>query len=141
MPSLFESILDVLNREAAPQISDAKGEVEHVEDMIAMHLAVFAALERHLGDDGLAEAHRPLVPLFQRWLETARRIKAKVGELRAKGQTVAGLDDLLRTINRSKPVAERFDDMVELNERIKRGEPGQYRPLSEFLDELRSKSQ
>jgi hypothetical protein len=108
-----------------------------VEDLIAIHLAIFEALQRHIGEHGLTAAHRPLVPLFQRWLETARRIKGTISELRAKGLSVAGLDDLLRTINRSKPVAEDFDDMVALNERLARREPGEYFPLAEVLDELR----
>jgi hypothetical protein len=120
-------------------MSTAEDEVQHIEDMIAIHLGVFTALESHVGEDGLTAAHRPLVPLYQRWLETARRIKAAVAQLRAKGQNVAGLDDLMRTINRSKLVAERFDDMVALNERMARGEPGEYIPLAEVLDELRSK--
>jgi len=35
---------------------------------------------------------------------------------------VAGYDDLLRAMNRSKPVAESFDYFVELNIRLARGE-------------------
>ena len=139
MPSILESHLELLEKEAAPQISDAQDEVKRVEQMIAIHLTVFNLLEDQIGDEGLTESHRPLVPLFQRWLETARQIKAAVGALRAKGKTAANFDDLLRMMNRSKPIAEDFDEMVALNERVARGEPGEYFPLAEVLDELRNK--
>jgi hypothetical protein len=63
----------------------------------------------------LSERDRPLVPLFQRWLKAGRKVKELVKELQRGGQTVAGYDDLLRAMNRSKPVAESFDHFVQLN--------------------------
>jgi hypothetical protein len=54
-----------------------------------------------------------------------------------RGVRSPGIDELIRTINRSKPMAEEFEDYVRLNQRIMSGEAGTYRPLDEVLDELR----
>jgi len=142
MVTVLESHLSLLEHEAegAPE-STMSERVERTQDLISLHLAVYEALERHIGGGGLTEAHRPLVPLFQRWLHAARRIVDAARELRRQGQPVPEVDDLVRTINRSKPMAEDFDDFVRLNERIRRGEPGTYRPLDEVIDELRRRDQ
>jgi hypothetical protein len=138
MVTVLESHLSLLEHEAedAPE-STLSERVEHMRDLISMHLAVYEGMERHLGENGIAEAHRPLVPLFQRWLNTARRISDAARELRIQGHPVPGIDELIRTINRSKPMAEDFEDYVRLNQRIMSGEAGTYRPLDEVLDELR----
>jgi hypothetical protein len=88
------------------------------EDLIAFHLTALERLESHLGPGGLSERDRPLVPLFRRWLDSARKVKELARSLRAAGQPAAGYDNLLRAMNRSKPVAESFDRFVELNARL-----------------------
>ena len=108
-----------------------------LSDVISFHVSLFEALDRRLGTEGLSEAHRPLVPLFQRWLITARRMATAARELIAQGQLVVGLNDLARAMNRAKPTAEHFDYYVETNDRIARGEPIHYTPLNEVLNELR----
>jgi hypothetical protein len=100
MVTVLESHLSLLEREAEDRpTSTAADRVGLVEDLIGLHLALYERLERHLGQGGVTEAHRPLVPLFIRWLHTARRIKDAACELRREGQEVAGFDLLLRTIN------------------------------------------
>jgi phosphoglycolate phosphatase-like HAD superfamily hydrolase len=138
MPTVLESHLALLEREAfaAPAPSDA-GDSDRLEQLVALHVALYEVLERRLGPDGLVEAHRPLVPMFQRWLETARQLKAEARRLRVAGQPVPDLDDLLRAMNRAKCTAEAFDHFVALNERLARGEKPQGRPLAAILDELR----
>ena len=64
------------------------------------------------------------MPLFRRWLDSARKVKELARGLRAAGQSVAGYDNLLRAMNRSKPVAESFDRFVELNAHLKAEEAG-----------------
>ena len=93
-------------------------DVGEVEDLIAFSLTALDRLESHLGPDGLSERDRPLVPLFQRWLRAAGKVKEIARTLRNSGVTVRGYDDLLRTMNRSKPVAESFDHFVALNRRL-----------------------
>jgi hypothetical protein len=139
MPEALESHLALLEREAASSAEVSPAErTRGLEDLVALHLALFEAFERRLGPDGVNEDHRPLVPLFRRWLATARRFAASAAELRRQGHTPARLDDLMWAINRAKLVAEDFDHVVALNQRIARGEAGTYRPLSEVEDELRS---
>lgn len=139
MATVLESHLALLERAAGVPADAALTErVGGVEDLIALHTAVFEAMERRLGQDGLNEGHRALVPLFRRWLEAARRFAAAGAELRRQGHAVAGLDELLRAMNRAKPVAEDFDQVLALNQRIVRGEAAAYRPLPEVADELRS---
>jgi hypothetical protein len=142
MVNVLESHLALLEREAEarPGVTTAE-RAGVVGELIALHAAVFGVMERHVGVNGLAEAHRPLVPLFRRWLETARRIVAAARDLRAAGHPVGDLDDLLRAMNRAKPVAEDFDHVVRLNARLARGEAGTYRPLGEVMDGLRSPRQ
>lgn len=89
------------------------------EDLIAFHLTALERLEGHLGACGLSERDRPLVPLFRRWLDSARKVKEFARSLRSAGQLIEGYDDLLRAMNRSKPVAESFDRFVELNARVR----------------------
>ena len=90
-----------------------------VEDLIAFTLtAPYSRPETHLGAGGLSERDRPLVPLFQRWLIAARNVKELAKSLQVAGVTVNGYDDLLRAMNRSKPVAESFEHFVELNGRL-----------------------
>lgn len=138
MATVLESHLSLHEREAdeRPSLASADG-LGGVEDLIALHVALYERLEHHLGQEGLTEAHRPFVPLFSRWLRTARRIKDAASQLRREGHEVAGFELLLRTMNCSKVVAEHFDHFVRLNERLARGDPGDYRPLDEVMDELR----
>ena len=110
MVKFLESELGLLENE--PMSSD----VAQVEDLIAFQLIALARLETWLGPGGLSESDRPMVPLFQRWLIVARKIKQMAQSLKESGQSVGGYDDLLRALNRSKPVAESFDHFVGLNQ-------------------------
>ena len=110
-----------------------------LERMIRQHASVYEVMQQQLGFTDLTEAHRPLVPSFRGWLDTARQLVAACRELPPAARPVAALDDLLRAMNRSKLVAEDFDYFVRRNERAARGEFGPYRPLAEVMDELRSK--
>lgn len=142
MVALLESHLSLLEHEAEGTSEMTISErVDRTQDLISLHLGVYEAMEHHIGEGGLTEANRPLVPLFQRWLHTARRIVDTARELRMQGQPVPGIDDLVRTINRSKPMAEDFDDFVRLNQQIRSGEARTYRPLEEVLDELRRRDE
>ena len=142
MVTVLESHLSLLEHEAEGTCESTLSErVDRIQDLISLHLAVYEGMERHIGEGGLTEAHRHLVPLFQRWLRTARHIVSAARELRVQGQSVPGIDNLVRTINRSKPMAEDFDDFVRLNQRIRSGEAGTYRPLDEVVDELRHRDQ
>jgi hypothetical protein len=112
MPVFLESQIGLLEHGApSPDATE-------VEDLIAFHLTALERLESRLGPGGISEADRPLVPLFQRWLSAARHVKEFVRDLQSKGRVVGGYDDLLRAMNRSKPMAERFDHFVALNERL-----------------------
>ena len=136
--SVLESHLTLLEQEAEPRPGLTPAERAGVAgDLVALHAAVYEVLERHIGGEGLTEAHRPLVPLFRRWPHTARRIIAVARDLRTEGQQVGNVDDLLRAVNRAKPVGEDFDQVVRLNQRTARGEAGAHRPLAEVMDELR----
>ena len=140
MVSILEPHLELLEREAGSCRGSTPAEqASVVTDLAALHVALYSALERQIGPHGVTEAHRPLVPLFRRWIDTARRIVKAGAELKRQGQNVEGIDDLVRSINHAKPVGEQFDWVVGLNARIARGEEGTYRPLAEFLEELRSK--
>jgi hypothetical protein len=112
MVTFLESQIGLLEREAVSP--DAR----EVEDLIAFYLTALERLESHLGPGGLSELDRPLVPLFQRWLVAAAKVKELARSLRSGGETVNAYDDLLRAMNRSKPVAESFDRFVELNSRL-----------------------
>jgi hypothetical protein len=112
MTTFLESQIGLLEREQmSPDVSE-------VEDLIAFHLTALDRLESHLAPGGLSERDRPLVPLFQRWLSAAGKVKELARSLRSGGKPVNGYDDLLRAMNRSKPVAERFQYFVELNSRL-----------------------
>jgi hypothetical protein len=123
MVAFLESQISLLETgsELAPPLQDCE-HARLVEDLIAFHLTALERLEGHLGIGGLTENGRPFVPLFQRWLNAARKVKLLAKELRSAGQSVAGYDDLLRAMNRSKPVAERFDHFVALNARLAQAE-------------------
>jgi hypothetical protein len=141
MVAVLESHLSLLEQEAnTPSATNAAERTAFVEDVIALHLAVFEAMERHLGADGLTESHRFMVPLYRRWIHSARLMIVTARDLKAAGVTIH-LDPLLSAINRAKPVAEDFDHFVELNQRLDRGQAGSYRPLAEVVDELRSRTQ
>ncbi len=116
MATFLESQIGLLEQESV------SADIPGVEDLIAFSLTALERLESHLGCGGLAERDRPLVPLFQRWLSAAGKVKEMARHLRSAGETISGYDDLLRTMNRSKPVAERFDYFVELNRRLASGE-------------------
>ena len=112
MATFLESQIGLLEQESVSPDAPA------VEDLIAFSLTALERLESHLGRGGLSERDRPLVPLFQRWLSAAGKVKEMARSLRNMGETVSGFDDLLRAMNRSKPVAESFDHFVELNRRL-----------------------
>lgn len=139
MASVLESHLALLEREAEVRMDSTGPErARLLEDVVSLHTAVYEAIERRIAGEGLTEADRPLVPLFRRWLSAARRILQSAGELRSQGQRVHGLDELLRAINRAKPAADDFDQVVAVNRRTASHEPGTHRPLGEVLDELRA---
>lgn len=141
MVAVLESHLSLLEREAeTPSGTNVAERAGFIEDLIALHLAVFEGIERHLGEDGLTEVHRFMVPLFRRWVHAARSMIVTARDLKAAGVAIH-LDALLSGINRAKPVADDFDQFVELNQRLGRGDAGSYRPLAEVVDELRSKAQ
>lgn len=112
MTSVLESQIGLLERE--PMSHDRA----EVEDLIAFTLTALSRLESHLGLGGLSELDRPLVPLFRRWLIAAGNVKELAQSQRRAGVAVTGYDDLLRAMNRSKPVAENFEHFVELNRRL-----------------------
>jgi hypothetical protein len=112
MLHFLESQIGLLER-GAPSPDERE-----VEDLIAFHITALDRLESHLDPHGLSEADRPLVPLFQRWLSAAKQVKEAARNLKNQGHTVNGFDDLLRAMNRSKPVAESFDYFVGLNKRL-----------------------
>jgi len=122
MASILEAHLALMEKELRSKDSNAEDQAQRVEDLIAIHIGIFAALEGHIGENGLTEAQLPLLPLFQRWLQSAAQLNAAV-ELRSKGKSVASFDDLLRTIDLGRPAAEGFDEMVAVCERIVRGDP------------------
>ena len=142
MPSALESHLELLEREAhaAPRAGQAPGALE---ELIALHTGLYEVMERRIGPGGLSEGHRPLVPMFRRWLDTARRLAAAAAarDDHDPGRPAAGLDELLRAMNRAKPVAEDFEHVIRLNERIARGEAGSYRALQVVVDGLRAEPQ
>jgi hypothetical protein len=112
MTTVLESQIGLLERDPVSP------DVPEVEDLIAFALTALVRLEKHLGPGALSERDRPLVPLFRRWLSAADKVKELARGLRNTGATVNGYDDLLRAMNRSKPVAESFDHFVELNCRL-----------------------
>jgi hypothetical protein len=140
MVAALESHLSLLEHEAADaSVADAAERAGLIKDLIALHLAVFEGMERHLGPDGLTEAHRFMVPLFRRWIHTARSLVGTARDLKSVG-VILQLDPLLSAINRAKPVAEDFDHFVQLNHRPL-ADPGSYRPLAEVVDELQPQPQ
>lgn len=120
MVAFLESQIGLLETESESfdPAPSGEGRARLAEDLIAFHLTALERLEGHLGPGGLSQGDRPLVPLFRRWLGSARKVKELARSLRAAGQPVPGYDNLLRAMNRSKPVAESFDRFVELNARL-----------------------
>jgi hypothetical protein len=142
MASVVDSYLALAEQDPAGVGSTGVEErATALEVLVALHTAFYEVLERRLGDDGLTDAHRPLIPLFRRWMESARQMVEQARELRSKGRPIAGIDPLVCAINRAKIPAESFDHFVELNERMKRGEPGTYAPWPEVVRELRAERQ
>jgi hypothetical protein len=140
MTSIFEPYLALAER-ADPTAADRSMEERAaiLEDRVAAHMGVFDAMQRRIGDQYLTQLHRPLIPLYQRWMNAAREMVARAREFRAEGRVIAGIDELVCDINLSKLVAESFHRTVEFNDRVKRGEKfGPYRPADEVFDELRS---
>lgn len=132
----LESHLSLLERESQiPPGVSTLDQAKLIQDLVALHLAVFDGLERRLGSEGLTESHRPMVPLFRRWLQTARRLIVWARDLRGNGILI-DLDPLLSAINRAKPIAEDFDYFIGLNQGLDRGLTGSYRSLAEVIDEL-----
>lgn len=116
MASFLECQIGLLEQEpASPDAAE-------VDDLIAFHLTALERLESHLGPGGLSERDRPLLPLFQRWLRAAGKVKDLARNLRSRGEIVNGYDDLLRAMNRSKPVAESFQYFVDLNTSLAGGD-------------------
>jgi hypothetical protein len=130
MDAFLESQIGLLERGSESVAPPDAERARLVEDLIAFHLTALERMEKHLGPGGLSERDRPLVPLFQRWLSAARKVKELVRELQRAGQTVAGYDDLLRAMNRSKPVAESFDHFVQLTARLALEDDPQRRAIS-----------
>jgi hypothetical protein len=116
MATFLESQIGLLEQESVCPDAPA------VEDLIAFSLTALERLESHLGRGGLSERDRPLVPLFQRWLSAANKVKELARTLRSTGESVSGYDELLRAMNRSKPVAESFEHFAELNRRLSSSE-------------------
>src|SRR5687768_11461166 len=88
-----------------------------LERLVTLHAAVYEVMEAQLSPGGLKESDRPLVPLFRRWLDTARQTVAAARQLPPAERPTVALGDLLRAINRSNLVAEEFDEVVALNQR------------------------
>lgn len=143
MASALESHLALLEHEAGAGAAAAgANDADRLDDLIALHVGLFGVMERRLGTDGLSECHRPLVPLYQRWLETARRLRDSARDQRRQaGRPAAGVDDLVRAMNRSKIVAEDFDHFVELNAKVRSGTyVPRGRTLAEVTSELRGEA-
>ena len=107
MNDILESILELLERQVESELSTIKNEVE---DMIAIHVGLFAALESRKAKKGWTEAS---ASLFRRWLKAAHRMEALAVRFRANGQLVRNFEDLVSMIERSKPLAQALDDTVE----------------------------
>ena len=90
MVAFLESQLKFLESrsEADSQTLPNAERVQLVEDLIAFHLTALERLEKHLTAKGLSERDRPLVPLFQRWLKEARRVKDLAKELKGSVEGV-----------------------------------------------------
>jgi hypothetical protein len=101
---------------------------------------LYDELEMLIGKEGLQRTDQPLIPLFQRWMQSAREVITSVREVRAAGVDVPRVTDLAFAINCSKAVALDFDRTVSVNEQLARGEyPARGRPLKEILDELQAR--
>jgi hypothetical protein len=137
---VFESYLALAEQDPSAGATPSPEErAVALEDRIAAHTAIFAAMERRIGDEGIGEPHRPLIPLFQRWMHGARQLVAQARDTRAAGRPIRGVDELVCAINDAKVVAERFDQTVQVNDRLRRGEPpGPSRPLGEVWNEIRA---
>ena len=137
MTNVFESYLALAEQDPHRGETDLVERAAALEDQVAAHTAILHAMDSRLGEGGLTEAHRPLIPLYQRWMKAARQLVVRAREMRAAGRPITGIDELVCAINSSKDVAEDFDHTVELNEKIRRGEPpGPGRPLDEVMNEL-----
>lgn len=87
MGSVFESYFALTEQETSAGPSHTISErAAALEDRVAMHVAIFEALERRIGGDGLTAAHGPLIPLYQRWPKIARQLVVLARELRAAGR-------------------------------------------------------
>lgn len=140
---LLEPHLELLKRQARGTLGTSPQEqLETANNLVSLHVALLDELEK-LHPDGFAEAHRPLVRLYQDWLRTAREIKTVVFALKAQGLSIDRLDDFMFAINRSKVGAEHFDETVKSNERMARGESPLESPrtLDEILNELHAEVQ
>jgi hypothetical protein len=142
MVSVLDSYLSLVEHDPGfGEVESAFDRRKSVEEMLAVHTALFLVMERRLGEEGIKEEHRSLVPLFQRWLAVARRITPAVWELKRAGIKVAGLDEFMFSINRSKWMAEEFDFWIKRNQEIARGELGKTIPLTELMNELRNRAE
>jgi hypothetical protein len=81
MITFLESQIGLLEKECGSPAPPDRDQVQLVEDLIAFHLTALGRLETHLGAGGLSERDRPLVPLFQRWLNAARKVKDRARDL------------------------------------------------------------
>jgi hypothetical protein len=141
MTSVFEPYLALAELEdAAAADRTVEQRAAILEDRAAAHTAIFKAMNRRIDQQGVIESDRSLIPLYQRWIASARQMVVLARESRAAGRPIAGIDDLGFSINRAKPVADRFDQTLQYHERIRRGErpAGPHYPLAEVIDELRS---
>ena len=90
MSNFLESQIGLLEREAFPS------NAQEVDDLIAFQLTTLERLESHISRGGLSENDRSLIPLFQRWLASARKVKERARNLRDAGHSVGSYDQLLR---------------------------------------------
>lgn len=108
-----------------------------LEDRVAAHTGIYEAMARRTGE--VSEAHRPLIPLYQRWINAARQLVIQARGFRAQGRPIAGIDELVCAINLAKFVGQDFDHTIDFNDRARRGELGSSIPWSEVDRELRTR--
>jgi len=140
MGSILEPYLALL--EQHPERStDAMGSdrLQDIADAVEIQLAVFEALQRRIGPGGLSDAYRHLIPMFNRWVHSARELLKSAGVLRAT-PFAKTMERLGFAINRAKLVTEDFDEIVRLNKSDLPGQNGPYKSLDEVKSGLRPAS-
>jgi hypothetical protein len=110
MNDILENHLALLERQVESELSTVKKEVE---DMIGLHVGLFALLEKYASRKDVTKADATAVSLLQRWLKTARRLETLALGFRANGQSVAYFDDLEKTVEGWIALARDFGEAVE----------------------------